>query len=136
VTIDSGKKSNRKNYPSGSKWEELVGYSRAVRVGKVIEVAGTTATDEHGKVFAPGDPYLQTQFILKKIETYLHKAGASMGHVVRTRMFVTDIGCWQEVGKAHGEFFRPVKPAASMVEVRRLIEPELLVEIEVTAIID
>lgn len=136
MTIGSEKKFNRKNYPSGSKWEDIVGYSRMVRVGNVIEVAGTTATDEQGKVFAPGDPYLQTQFILKKIETYLHKTSASLAHVVRTRMFVTDIGYWEEVGKAHGEFFRSVKPASSMIEVRRLIDPELLVEIEVTAIID
>lgn len=136
MTIDSERRSNRKNYPSGSKWEDIVGYSRVVQVGNIIEVAGTTAVDAQGNVHAPGDPYRQTIFILKKIETFLQKAGASMEHVVRTRMFVTDIASWEEIGRAHGEFFRAVKPAASMVEVSKLIDPELLVEIEVTAIID
>lgn len=135
MTINSGKKSKRVNYPSGSKWEDVVGYSRAVRVGNTIEVAGTTAVDENGKVYGLDDPYLQTRFILEKIENYLKKAGAGLEHVVRTRMYVTDINLWEEIGKAHGEFFKHIKPAASMVEVSKLISPELLVEIEVTAII-
>jgi enamine deaminase RidA (YjgF/YER057c/UK114 family) len=135
VTINSGSKSKRVNYPSGSKWEDVVGYSRAVKVGNTVEVAGTTAVDENGEVHGQGDPYLQTKFILKKIETYLKKAGAGLEHVVRTRMFVTNINHWEEIGLAHGEFFKNIKPVASMVEVSKLISPELLVEIEVTAIV-
>ena len=124
---------DRINYSSGAKWEDIVGYSRAVQVGNHLEVAGTVATDEKG-VVGKGDPYKQAQFILNKIEKVLQKAGFSMKDVVRTRMFVTDISKWEEIGKAHGEFFREIKPATSMVEVSALIDPDYLVEIEVTAI--
>lgn len=135
MTTNSGNNLKRVNYPSGSKWEDIVGYSRVVKVGNIIEVAGTTAVDENGKVHGQNDPYLQTKYILKKIEKYLKKAGAGLQHIVRTRMYVTDINQWEEIGLAHGEFFSTIKPAASMVEVSRLISPELLVEIEVSAII-
>lgn len=125
----------RINISSGAKWEDIVGYSRAVRIGNVIEVAGTTAVDEEGKIIGANNPYEQTRFALAKIGKALQAAGASMKDVVRTRMFVTDISKWEEVGRAHGEFFREIKPAASMIEVKGLINPELLVEIEVTAVI-
>jgi enamine deaminase RidA (YjgF/YER057c/UK114 family) len=125
----------RINIASGTTWEEQVGYSRAVRVGDIIEVAGTTAVDEQGDVVGRGDPYRQTQFILSKIEKALIAAGASLKDVVRTRMFVIDIRQWGEIGQAHGETFREIRPAASMVEVKALIDPELLVEIEATAIV-
>ena len=125
----------RINISSGAKWEDIVGYSRAVRVGNMIEVAGTTAVDERGEIVGLNDPYEQTKYALAKIEKALIEAGASMQDVVRTRMFVTDISKWEEVGRAHGDFFRTVKPAASMIEVKGLIDPKLLVEIEVTAII-
>lgn len=125
----------RINISSGAKWEDIVGYSRAVRVGNVIEVAGTTAVDERGEVVGLNDPYEQTKYALAKIEKALIEAGASIKGVVRTRMFVTDISKWEEIGKAHGEFFREIKPAASMIEVKGLINPELMVEIEVTAIL-
>jgi enamine deaminase RidA (YjgF/YER057c/UK114 family) len=125
----------RLNISSGAKWEDIVGYSRAVRIGNVIEVAGTTAVDENGQVVGLNDPYEQTRYILAKIEKSLEQAGASMKDVVRTRMFVTDISQWEEIGKAHGLYFKEIKPAASMVEVKALISPELLVEIEVTAIL-
>ncbi len=120
---------------SGSPWEEVVGYSRAVRVGNIIEVAGTTAMD--GDVLVGrGDMYAQTVFVLQKIEKALAALGATMQHVVRTRMFVTDITQWEQAGRAHGEFFGTVKPAATMVEVNRLINDDLLIEIEVTAIME
>jgi enamine deaminase RidA (YjgF/YER057c/UK114 family) len=125
----------RVNISSGAKWENIVGYSRAVRIGNVIEVAGTTAVDENGDVVGPGDPYAQTMFILGKIERALNAAGARLRDVIRTRLFVTDIARWEEVGRAHGEFFRDIKPAATMVEVKALISPDLLVEIEATAIV-
>ena len=125
----------RLNISSGAKWEDIVGYSRAVRVGNVIEVAGTTAVDENGQVVGLDDPYEQTRFILAKIEKALAQAGASMKDVARTRMFVTDISQWEEIGKAHGMYFKEIKPAATMVEVKSLISPELLVEIEVTAVV-
>ena len=125
----------RINISSGAKWEDIVGYSRAVRIGNVIEVAGTTAVDEEGKIIGANNPYEQTRFALAKIGKALQAAGASMKDVVRTRMFVADISKWEEVGRAHGEFFREIKPAASMIEVKGLINPELLVEIEVTAVI-
>jgi enamine deaminase RidA (YjgF/YER057c/UK114 family) len=125
----------RINISSGTKWEEIVGYSRAVRIGNIIEVAGTTAVDETGQVVGPGDPAEQTQFILTKIEKALKSAGARLEDVVRTRMFVTNIADWEAIGRVHGEYFRVVKPAATMVEVKSLISPELLVEIEVTAIL-
>ena len=125
----------RMNISSGAKWEDIVGYSRAVRIGNTIEVAGTTAVDEQGNVVGLNNAYEQTRFSLGKIEKALTAAGASLKDVVRTRMFVTDISKWEEIGRAHGEFFRTIKPAASMIEVKGLISPELLVEIEVTAIL-
>ena len=124
----------RKNISSDSPWEDIVGYSRAVRVGNIIEVAGTTAMDGE-TLIGKGDIYLQTVFIFKKIEKALQAAGASLTDVVRTRMFVTDIAKWEEVGKAHGECFKEIKPVASMVEVSKLINEDLLIEIEVTAIV-
>ena len=127
--------SKRINISSGAKWEDIVGYSRAVKIGNVIEVAGTTAVDEDGNTVGVNDPYEQTRYALSKIEKALQAAGATMKDVVRTRMFVTDISKWEDIGRAHGEFFREVKPTASMIEVKGLISPELLVEIEVTAII-
>lgn len=127
--------SNRTNYSTGAKWEDIVGYSRAVRVGNVVEVTGTVAVDEHNTVIGEGDPYLQTKFIIQKIESVLMKAGASLKDVVRTRMFVTDISRWEEYGRAHGEAFADIKPCTTMVEVSKLISPEYLIEIEATAII-
>ncbi len=123
----------RKNFSSGAKWEDIVGYSRAVQVGNQLEIAGTVATDEHG-VVGKGNFYVQTQFIITKIEKVLYQAGFALSDVVRTRVFVTDISHWEEVGKAHGEFFRTIKPVTSMVEVSALIDPDYLVEIEVTAV--
>jgi len=119
---------------SGTKWEDIVGYSRAVRVGNVVEVAGTTAMDGD-QLIGKNDMYAQAKFIFEKIEKALHEAGASMAEVVRTRMYVTDISRWEEVGKAHGEFFRSIKPASTMVEISGLVNPDMLVEIEVTAIV-
>jgi enamine deaminase RidA (YjgF/YER057c/UK114 family) len=125
----------RTNYSSGALWEGKVGYSRAVRVGNVIEVSGTVASD-NDKVVAEGNAYEQTKFALAKIESALINAGATLHDVVRTRMFVTDISRWEEYGRAHGEFFKSIKPATSMVEVSKLIDPRYLVEIEATAIIE
>jgi enamine deaminase RidA (YjgF/YER057c/UK114 family) len=127
--------SNRTNYSSGAKWEDIVGYSRAVKVGNVIEVTGTVAVDEHNNLIGEGDAYLQTKFILQKIESVLMQAGAGLQDVVRTRMFVTDIQQWEAYGKAHGEVFHTIKPCTSMIEVKALIAPEYLIEIEATAIL-
>lgn len=126
---------DRTNYSSGAKWEDIIGYSRAVKMGNIIEVTGTVAVDDNGNAVGSNDAYEQTKFIIQKIEKVLHRAGASLKDVVRTRMFVTDISRWQEYGKAHGEFFKDIKPCTSMIEVKGLIEPEYLIEIEVRAII-
>ncbi len=123
-----------KKISSGSPWEDIVGYSRAVRIGNVIEVAGTTAMDGD-EIIGKGDVYEQAVFIIKKIEKALVEAGASLKNVVRTRMYITDISKWEEAGKAHGEFFKKIKPASTMVEVSRLIHEDLLIEIEATAIL-
>lgn len=128
--------SKRINIASGTKWEDIVGYSRAVRLGNIVEVAGTTAVDESGKVVGVNDPYEQTRFIFTKIEKALEEAGATLADIIRTRMFVTDIRQWSEIGRAHAQYFREIKPVATMVEVKSLISPELLVEIEVTAVVD
>lgn len=125
----------RKNISSGAQWENIVGYSRAVRVGKVVEVSGTVASDGN-EVVGKNDLYQQTKFILKKIESALIESGAALSDVVRTRIYVTDITKWKDVAKAHQEFFGEIKPATSMVEVVALIAPEYLVEIEATAILE
>ena len=124
----------RKNISSGSPWEDIIGYSRAVRVGNIIEVAGTTAMDGE-LLIGKGDVYAQTVFFLKKIEKALIEGGATLADVVRTRMFITDISKWEEAGKAHGDFFKNIKPVSTMVEVAKLINDDLLIEIEVTAIV-
>ena len=126
---------NRKNISSNTIWEDKVGYSRAVRMGNIIEVSGTTATDGDD-VVGKGNMYEQTKFIFLKIEKALLEAGASLKNVVRTRMYVTNIAKWEEASKAHHEFFKDIKPAATLVEVNALISPDLLIEIEVTAILE
>jgi len=122
----------RINISSGTKWEDKIGYSRAVKIGKVIEVSGTAAIDRD-RIFAPGDPYQQTRFIIQKIEKAIEDAGGSLDDVIRTRIYVTNIKDWDAVGRAHGEFFKNIKPVTTMVEVKSLIDPNFVVEIEATA---
>jgi len=125
----------RKNYDSDTKWEPLIGYSRAVRIGATIHVSGTTATDDKGDVVGPGDPYAQTTQAINNMQEALNGLGAELRDVVRTRVYLINIADWPEVGRAHAEAFADIKPATTMLEVRRLVDPEMLVEIEADAVL-
>ncbi|MBW7889023.1 MAG: RidA family protein [Bacteroidetes bacterium] len=127
---------HRHNFSTGTPWEELIGYSRAVRVGNIIEITGTVASDEQGNIVGKDNPYEQTKYILQKIERVLRQAGGSLEQIVRTRMFVTDISRWKEYGKAHHEVFHSIKPCTSMIEISKLIAPGYMIEIEATAIVE
>lgn len=126
----------KQHYFSGTKWEPIVGYSRAIKIGNQVLVTGTTATNEQGEIVGVGDAYAQTVQVIRNIEKALNALGAELKHVVRTRMFVTDIAQWEEFGRAHGEFFREIRPCATMVEIRRLIDDRMLIEIEADAVIE
>jgi enamine deaminase RidA (YjgF/YER057c/UK114 family) len=125
----------RKIVTTGSKWEDFIGYSRAVKIGNTIEISGTVAADNSGEVVGLDDSYLQTKFIFLKVQNVLEQLGATMADVVRTRIFTTDISQWEAIGKAHGEFFADIKPVTTMVEVSKLIDPKYMIEIEVSAVI-
>jgi enamine deaminase RidA (YjgF/YER057c/UK114 family) len=127
---------NRIKISSGTKWEDIVGYSRAVKIGNIIEVSGTVSVNDDGIIVGKNDIYHQTKFIIQKIEKALIEAGSGLADIIRTRIYVTDISLWEKVGMAHGEFFKDIKPVTSMIEVKSLIEPELMVEIEATAIVN
>lgn len=126
----------RSNYSSGAPWESIAGYSRAVRVGKVVEIAGTTAVDSDGQIIGVGDIGAQTEYIFKKIDNVLKKAGSNMSDVIRTRMYVTDINNWEVVTRIHGNIFSEIKPVSTIVEVSRLIDEELLIEVEISAVVN
>ncbi|WP_337044902.1 RidA family protein [Emticicia sp. 17c] len=127
---------SRINISTGAKWEDIVGYSRAVKIGNLIEVTGTVATDNSGELVGKNDPYIQTKFIILKVEKVLEQLGAKLADVIRTRIYTTDISQWEKIGKAHGEFFQTIKPCTTMVEVKSLIDKDYLVEIEFTAVLE